>query len=564
MERLWLTRYDPHVPPSLDYPAVPMHDLLRQAAARHPDRPAIRYYGRTIRYRDLDRLTDQWANALRGLGIMKGTRVGLILPNLPQYLIAFYGALKAGAIAVPINPLYVERELEQQIVDAGAETVVVLDLFYEKLRSLQDRINLRHLIVTSATDYLPWQKRLLAPFVMPGPGPPRIEVRPPVYRFQALLQAAPASRPDVVVIPDDVALLQYTGGTTGVAKGCILTHRNIVVNALQSAAWVNLREGEDRVLAVVPFFHAYGMTTCMNVAIARACAVILLPRFHAKEVIETIQRERPTFFSGVQLMYIAITNDPHAGRADLRSVRACISGAGPLYAEVQDRFETLTHGTLVEGYGQSEASPVTHCNPLGRRWKKGSIGVPFPDTDAKIVDLETGTRTLAVGEIGELAVRGPQVMNGYWNRPDETAAVLRDGWLYTGDMARMDEDGFFSIVDRKKDMIKTKGENVYPREVEEVLHRHPKVKEAVVVGLPDEAWGEVIKAYVVLKTGESATPEELIDFCRKDLAPYKVPRMLEVRPELPKTIVGKVLRRILVDEELTHRASARVMTPISP
>jgi long-chain acyl-CoA synthetase len=331
----------------------------------------------------------------------------------------------------------------------------------------------------------------------------------------------------------------------------MLTHRNLVCNAIQSATWTRMRERSEIVLSVIPFFHSYGLTACLNSTIYRGGTLVLLPRFQTQDVLKCIKKYRPTLFPGIQAMYVAINNFPGIEKYDLSSIRACISGAGPLHLEVQERFEALTGGKIVEGYGLTEASPVTHANPVHGKRKKGSIGLPFPDTDAKIVDLETGERELPVGEVGELVVRGPQVMKGYWNRSDEeNRNMLRNGWLYTGDMSRMDEEGFFYIVDRKKDMIKTKGENVYPREVEEVLFRHPKVKDAVVAGIPESFSVEVIKAYVVLKEGQEATEEEILEFCRRELAKFKVPKFVEFRRELPKTIVGKVLRRILLDEEM--------------
>jgi long-chain acyl-CoA synthetase len=382
----------------------------------------------------------------------------------------------------------------------------------------------------------------------------RVPKAPPVFDFAAMLASSSEDAPQASVGAEDLALLQYTGGTTGVPKGVMLTHRNLVANTLQCRAWMpSLRDGQEVFLGVIPFFHVYGMTACMNLAVATGGTMVLLPRFATKDVLRTIVKSRSTIFIGVQAMYVAINNFPDVGRYDLSSIRICISGAGPLHAEVQERFETLTGGKVVEGFGLSEASPVTHVTPIFGRRKKGTIGLPLPDTDARIVDLESGTRELPVGEAGELIVRGPQVMQGYWHRPEESAAVLRNGWLHTGDIATVDDDGYFAIVDRKKDMIKTKGENVYPREVEEVLFRHPKIKDAVVVGVPEEFMGEMIKAYVVLKDGATATEDEIIEYCGRDLAKFKTPKAVEFRSELPRTMVGKVLRRVLLDEEVKRR-----------
>ncbi|MEK6683857.1 MAG: long-chain fatty acid--CoA ligase [Nitrospirota bacterium] len=551
MQKPWLKSYEHGVPASINYPNIPLPQLLFETVRRYPKSPALIYYGKTITYEQLDRLSNRLANSLIELGLQKGDRVAIMLPNIPQCVIAYFGALKAGAIVVQTNPLYVERELEHQINDSGAETIIALDLFYEKITRIQHRVPLKRIILTGAGDYLPPILKLLYPLKQMREGQRvRVPRRPPIYDFVKLLKQTEAVQPIVPVKPEDTALFQYTGGTTGVPKGVMLSHNNLVANAYQCRYWMpSLRDGEEVFLGVVPFFHVYGLSTCMNLALLVGGCLVLLPRFKTDDVLKAIVKYRVTIFMGVQAMYVAINNDPRIGKFDLSSIRICISGAGPLHGEVQDRFEELTGGKLVEGYGLSEASPVTHCTPIYGERKKGSIGLPFPDTDAKVVDQETGQRDLPVGEIGELVIRGPQVMQGYWKKEDETKNVLRDGWLYTGDLARMDEDGYFTIVDRKKDMIKTRGENVYPREVEEALFRHPKIQEAVVVGIPDTFSVEVIKAYVVLRDREHATAEEIIDYCNKELAKFKVPKWIEFRKELPKTMVGKVLRRVLLEEE---------------
>jgi long-chain acyl-CoA synthetase len=475
-----------------------------------------------------------------------------MLPNTPQMVIAYYGALRLGAVAVPTNPLYHEHELEVQLKDSGAETLVAVDLFHPVISPVLPRTSVRHLILCGIKDFLPFPLNVLYPLKA------RIDKQwvsvqrvPPVYDFMDLIRDEPAAAVDAAVSPDDTALLQYTGGTTGVPKGAVLTHRNLVVNAVQSRAWLTLRnEGEAVILGVIPFFHVYGMTTAMNLGILIGAELLLLPKFHTKEVIQFIQKFKAEIFPGIQAMYLAIGNYPKIRKYDLTSLKVAISGAGPLMHEVQERFEHLTKARIIEGYGLSEASPVTHANPIFGKRKIGSIGLPWPDTESRIVDIETGEETLPVGEAGELVIRGPQVMKEYWNRPEETAYALRGGWLHTGDIATMDEDGYFFIVDRIKDMIKTVGENVYPREVEEMLFTHPKVKEAVVVGIPQEFLGEEIKAYIVLKEGETATAEEIIQFCRQQLSKFKVPKEVEFRDQLPKTLVGKVLRRVLRDEEI--------------
>jgi len=559
-DRPWIKFYEPGISPTLAYPDLSLGSVLARTAAKFPDHTALLFFGKKISYAELDGFANRFAQALSGLGVKKGDRVALMLPNIPQMVIAYYGTLRTGAIAVPTNPLYHEHELEVQLKDSGAETLVAIDMFYPVISPVLPKTNIRHLILCGIKDYLPFPLNLLYPIKA------RIDKQwvsvkriPPIYDFKELVDHADASPVDAVVSPDDIALFQYTGGTTGVPKGAILTHRNLVVNASQSRAWLTLRnEGEERILSVIPFFHVYGMTTAMNLGILIGAELILLPKFHTREVLEIINKHRPTIFPGIQAMYLAIGNYPKIGKYDLTSIKAAISGAGPLMHEVQDRFERLTKARIVEGYGLSEASPVTHANPVFGSRKTGTIGLPWPDVEARIVDLENGERELPVGEAGELVVKGPQVMKGYWNKPQETGQTLRGGWLHTGDIAKMDEDGYFTIVDRIKDMIKTVGENVYPREVEEVLFAHPKVKDAVVVGLPQEFLGEKIKAYVVLKEGMTATAEEIIGFCKEQLSKFKVPKEVEFRDQLPKTLVGKVLRRVLRDEEMKKKEAGKV------
>lgn len=552
MDRPWLKFYEPSVPANLQYPPVPLHQLLIESTQKYPNQNAILFYGKGMTYRELDEETNRFAQALLKLGVRKGDRVAVMLPNVPQCVIAYYGALKIGAIVVMTNPLYVERELQIQLADSGAETIVALDFFYPRIEKAKQGTGLKNIILTSVRDKLPWLLSLLYPIKAKKEGQwIHVEKKPPIYDMMEIMQQASSSSPDVSVVETDLALLQYTGGTTGIPKGVMLTHKNMVANALQCRHWMpTLEEGNEVFLAVVPFFHVYGMSACMNLSIYLGTTLVLLPRFVTKDVLHAIQKTRSTIFMGVQAMYVAINNFPNVKKYDLSSIKVCISGAGPLHVEVQRQFEALTGGKLVEGYGLSEAAPVTHANPIHGKRKPGSIGLPFPDTEVKVVDIETGTRPLPLGEVGELIVQGPQVMQGYWQKSEETNAVLRNGWLHTGDMAKMDEEGYFFIVDRKKDMIKTRGENVYPREVEEVLFRHPKVKDAVVVGLPDSFSGEKIKAYLILKEGESATAEEVLTFCRTELSKFKVPQEIEFRKELPKTIIGKVLRRVLIDEEM--------------
>ncbi len=552
-ERPWLRFYEPSVPSSLTYPEITLGGVLERNARKYPDHHVILFYGKKISYRELDKLANQFGRALTTLGVKKGHRVALMLPNIPQMVIAYYGALRTGAVVVPTNPLYHEHELEVQLKDSGTETLVAVDMFYPMISRVIPRTKVNHLILCGIKDYLPFPLNLLYPVkAWINREWVRVKRAPPIYDFLDIMRDKDASPPDATVSPDDVALLQYTGGTTGIPKGAILTHRNLVVNAVQSNAWLTLGN-EDKViiLAVIPFFHVYGMTTAMNLGIFMGAELLLLPKFHTKEVLRFIEKYRPQIFPGIQAMYLAIGHYPKVRKYDLSSAKVALSGAGPLMHEVQEQFERATGGRIVEGYGLSEASPVTHANPIFGKRKAGSIGLPWPDTEARIMDIETGEKILPIGETGELVIRGPQVMSGYWHKPTETATALRNGWLHTGDIARMDEDGYFFIVDRIKDMIKTVGENVYPREVEEVLYTHPKVKEAVVVGLPHEEYlGEKIKAFIVLKEGTTATAEEIIQYCREQLSKFKVPKEVEFRDRLPKTLVGKVLRRVLRDEEI--------------
>ena len=562
-ERPWLAAYDPGVPADIDVPDEPLHAALAEAARRYPRRTAIRFLGRSLSYVELDRLVNRSANALIDLGVRKGDRVALMMPNCPQMVLAYYGGLRAGAVMVPTSPLYVEAELEHQLADAEVSVVVCLSSLFGPLQAVRPRLpSLRHVIVTNIKDFFPTHLRLLFSLTrerrdghrirLPGDGH--------TYWLKRVLSRAPSTAPRLDVAADDLALLQYTGGTTGIAKGAMLTHRNLVANTLQVRAWFgNLAnpDGPDIVMGVLPLFHIYAMTTVMNFSIRGGGTMVLQPRFVVGDVLKAIQRERPHLLPGVPTMYAAINHAPRLSHYDLRSLKGAFSGAAPLPREVQIRFQQLTGARLIEGYGLTEASPVTHCMPLSAEPRIGTIGVPVPSTEAAIFDPETGTRPVHPGEVGELAVRGPQVMRGYWKRPDESARVLRDGWLLTGDLARQESDGYFSIVDRKKDMIISGGMNVYPRDVEEPLYQHPKVKEAVAVGLPDERWGEAVKVYIVLRSGETATQQEILDFCHARLARYKVPKYVEFRQELPKTLVGKFLRRQLLEEERSRASAAR-------
>ena len=551
MEHPWLKFYDTKVPATIAYPDVPLHRLLEDSARLHLRNTATLFYGARMTYARLNGQANRFASALADLGVRKGDRVAIILPNCPQFVVAYYGILKAGGVVVPTNPLYKARELAHQLADAGVQTVVTLNLFVPTLQEIQHEVGLKNIVVTFIREYLPPVLGMLYPIRERQENTAvHVAPRPGIHFWRDLIRAPKEALPAVTVTPDDLALLQYTGGTTGTAKGAMLTHRNLVANTLQCAHWLwdARMDGSETALCVTPFFHVYGMTVGMSLAIYLGATLLLLPRFQTLDVLKAIQKHRPTQFPGVPTMYIAINNHPQVQKYNLRSIRACISGAAPLPVDVAEKFEALTGGHLVEGYGLTEAAPVTHCNPLFGRRKVGSIGLPYPDVEARVVDPTTH-EPLPVGEVGELAVRGPQVMRGYWNRPEETAQVLADGWLFTGDIARMDEDGYFYIVDRKKDIIIAGGFNIYPREVEEVLYEHPKVQEAVVVGIPDPYRGETVKAYIVLKPGTRATAEEIMAFCRVRLARFKAPHAVEFRDSLPKSLVGKHLRRVLREEE---------------
>ena len=537
----WFSSWPKDLPQNLEFPKVPLHQILEKTAKEHPEKTAIAYLEREITYAELDSLSNQFARALVALGLKKGDLVALFLPNIPQFIIAYYGVLKAGAVVTAISPLHREREVEHQLSDSEAGTIVALDSLYPTVKKVWSKTILRNVVITSLQEYASKTTVMSS----------TVEWNTNVCYFQELLKEAPTPLILNVNPEVDLALLQYTGGTTGTAKGAMLTHLNLVSNTVAFAAWIKGAIAEETFLTALPLFHIYGMTTSMNVPVHLAAKMALLPRFEPAAALETIQRHKVTVFCGVPTMYAVLLANPELGKFDLTSIRVCISGASPLPPQVQKKFMQKTGGFLAEGYGLTEASPVTHCNPVDntvRTVRVGSIGLPLPDTDARIVDVETGTEMLKPGEIGELAVKGPQVMKGYWRKPEETALVFREGWLLTGDIARMDQDGYFYITDRKKDLIKYKDYSVYPRELEDVLYEHPAVKLCAVVGKPSPVVGEVPKAFVVLKDGAQATEAEIMTFVKEKIAPYKAVREVEFRKELPLSGAGKVLRRELRDE----------------
>jgi long-chain acyl-CoA synthetase len=567
-EKPWLKHYDPPVPRSLaPYPDKPVFALLEETAARYPDRPCTLFKGRAITYRKMNQLSDRMAAALAGLGVKKGDRVGICMPNTPQFVIAYYGILKAGGVVVGVNPLYTPRELEYQLQDSGTEILAVMSNFYRRVKEAQPRTNLKRLVVTRIQEQLPRLLGLLFRFGKARKGGHQVELAAgDVWMKDLLARYSPSDRPPVLVTGSDRALLQYSGGTTGLSKGAVITHNNLVANALQIRTWFHdTQEGQERLLEVMPLFHVYGMVAGMLFATLAGGGMVMVPNPRdLKDVIGNINKYQPSFLMGVQTLYNAINNHPDvkSGKCNPGSIRHCISGAAPLLLETKQTFERLTGGKLVEGYGLSEAPTATHCNPLRGLNKPGSIGLPLPDVECRVVSIHDGVTALGPDEIGELTLRGPQVFQGYWNQPEETAQALRAGpaggppWLHTGDIARMDEDGYFYIVDRKKDLIKPGGLQVWPREVEEVLAAHPKVKEAGVAGVRDAQGAEVVKAWIVLNEGEHATKGEIRSFCTGKLASFKIPGQIEFCAELPKTHVGKVLRRELVRQEREKTAAA--------
>ena len=551
-EKPWFRFWPEGVRKHIDFPEVPLSDLLTQTAKEYPEHTSIVYFNKEMTYRELNHLSDKFATALAGLGVKKGDKVAIFLPNIPQFVISYYGITKIGAIETAISPLYKEREVEHHLNDSEAETIVILDALYPILEKVLERTKIKRVIVTSLKEYMPSATAFLGSLLGKIPTH-KVERASNVHFFQELLIKYEANPPKVdIKANDDLVALQYTGGTTGISKGAMLTHMNLVSNALSCAEWLRGTRGGETFLTVLPLFHIYGMTTGMNAPIYLAGKMVMLPRFDATTTFHAIQKHRVTVFCGAPTMYSMLLAHPDRKKYDLRSVRFCISGSAPLPPEVQKQWMDVTGGVLVEGYGLTESSPVTHCNPLDRSLKTvrvGSIGLPWPNTDAKIMDMETGERELAPGETGELAVKGPQVMKGYWKMPEESAAVLRNGWLLTGDIGKMDEDGYFYITDRKKDLIKYKGYSVYPREIEDVIYEHPAVKLCAVIGKLDPVAGEIPKAFIVLKEGKTTTAEEIKEFVNSKVAPYKAVREVEFRTELPMTLVGKVLRRVLQEEE---------------
>lgn len=548
-EKPWLALYPGETAKNVYYKAETLPQLLRNAAKEYPKHKAIHFMGKELTFKQTFEKASNLAAYLQEIGITKGDRVAVMLPNIPQTVISFYSIMLAGAIVVPVNPLYKEREIEFILNDSGAKAIITLDILYNRVKSVQEMTSVEQILVTTISEFLPFPKNLFYPFIQKKEYGyiPSVKHEGNTHLLKNIWSLPTADLKEVSIdFEEDLAIIQYTGGTTGFPKGVMLTHQNLVANTSMCRQWLyKLEKGKEKLLAIMPLFHVYGMMTVLVLSVMEIYQMILLPKFDATTALKTIEKQKPTVFPGAPTIYIGLLNHPDINKYDLSSIDAAISGSAPLPKEIIDRFEEKTGGKLVEGYGLTEASPVTHVNFVwDHEIVKGSIGVPWPGTDAAVFSPETGEE-LPHGEIGELAVKGPQVMKGYWNNPDETELVLKDGWLYTGDLCYMDERGYFYIVDRKKDTIIASGFNIYPREVEEVLYEHPAVQEAAVVGVKDSYRGETVKAFIVLKEGAQTSEDELNKYMRERIASFKVPRIYEFRKELPKSAIGKILRREL-------------------
>jgi long-chain acyl-CoA synthetase len=545
MERVWYKSYAKGIPHQINYESTPMPEALARTAREFPDKTALIFIDSKVSYRQLNDMANRFANALIDMGVKPGDKVAMLMPNMPQLVAATYGAWRAGAVVVMNNPLYTDVELEYQFNNSESTFLVAIDLICPRMIALRPKTKIKNLVVAHIRDHLKFPKKQLLPIVAKDKHR-NIPPTPNVHEWMDFLKKYPATDPKVPINFDGLACLQYTGGTTGVSKGVTLSHANLSKNVQQIVAWFpGLNKGEITHLGVLPIFHSFGLTCCMNICVWMAWTDVLIPRPEPQAILEAIHKHRINFFPAVPTMYVGVLNHPEASKFDLTSIKGCFSGAAPLPVEVIRDFEAKTGSQICEGYGLSETSPVVTTNPYGGKTKVGSIGLPVSDTDIKIVDLADGTKEMPVGEAGEVLVKGPQVTSGYYKMPEETANAIKDGWLYTGDIGKMDEEGYFYIVDRKKDMVIAGGYNIYPREIDEVLFEHPKVLEACAVGIPDPYRGETIKAFVVLKPGETLTEEEVIKYCGEKLAKYKVPKKVEFMASLPKSGVGKVLRKEL-------------------
>jgi len=559
LEKPWLKFYQKGVAEHINYEEICLPDVLVRTALRYPDRPALIYMGKEINFARLKEMVDRFAACLYDFGIRKGDSVAILLPNMIPCVVAYYAILKIGAIAVMNNPVYSDPELEHQFNDSDAKALIALDLLGDRMIDLRERTKIRQIVIASIGDYLPFPKNLFFSLIARRKKlAADVKAAPDVYRWKDCLAEYLPQPPKVEISLSDVAMYQYTGGTTGAVKAVELTHSNLSKQTQQLSHWFpDFKSGEERMLGALPYFHVFGLTCAMNFSVYMAWAQILVPKPQTEPLLEAIRRFKPSFVPLVPTMYIGLLRHPDFKKSDMSYIRGAFSGSAPLPVEVFHEFEKITGAVIVEGFGMTETTPVTHVNPFADAARKvGSVGLPISDTLCRLVDLENGIKDVPIGEPGELIVKGPQVMKGYKNKPQETANAIKDGWLYTGDIATMDEDGYFYIVDRKKDMIITSGYNVYPRDIEEVFYMNHKVKEACAIGVPDAKRGECVKVFIVLKEGETSNREEMIAFAGKSLAVYKLPTEIEFRSELPKTNVGKVLRKELRAEELEKRKHA--------
>lgn len=552
----WIENYPEHVKWNTNITPKPIYALLDETAEKYPQSPGFNFLGARMQWYDISLKSKQLAKGFQELGVTKGTKVGIFLPNCPLFVVAYYALMRTGATVVNYNPLYAERELASMIEDSETDIVFTLDLelLYGKMSQMLHETRLNKLVVASFTDMLPFPKNFLFKLVK-GKDLSDIPQSRRIFRYEDLIDNEGDYTPVDIDPENDVALYQYTGGTTGLPKGAMLTHMNVVANAEQAALWLGCEENEEKMLGVIPFFHVFAMTAVMNMAVKQAMEIVAIPRFDLDQTLKLIHKYKPTIFPAVPAIYNAINNHKKLKQFDLSSLKYCVSGGAPLPVEVKKKFEEKTGSVVVEGYGLSESSPVLCCNPGKGVNKPGSIGMPFPQTVVEIIDPETG-RECVIGERGELCATGPQVMKGYWNRPEETANTMKKGRLHTGDIATMDEDGYFFIVDRIKDLIITNGYNVYPRNVEEAIYKHPSVEECIVAGLPDKQRGEIVKAWVKCKEGRECSPEDLKKFLEDRISPMEIPKRIEFRDEpLPKTMIGKLSRKDIVEEELAKSKS---------
>jgi long-chain acyl-CoA synthetase len=555
-DKPWISHYEKGIKGEIEFEETCVPEFLERSAINFPDKMALLFQGYKVTFRELKDMVDRFATCLHAFGIRPGDSVAILLPNVIPCVVSYYAILKIGGIVVMNNPLYADRELEHQFNDSGAKALITLDLLGNRMIDLRPKTKIKQIVYASIGNYLPFPKNLLFPLVAKKKKL-AADVKPAddVYKWKEVLASHSPNPPQTNLSFDDVAMYQYTGGTTGVSKGVMLTHANLSKNVQQIRAWFpTFKEGEEIMLGALPFFHVFGLTVAMNFAIYMGWGDILVPRPQPEPLLETIGKFKPTFAPLVPTMYIGMLNHPNIDKTDMTSIKGCFSGSAPLPLEVIKGFEEKTGAVIVEGFGMTESTPVTHINPFaGGKRKAGSIGIPISDTDCRIVSLDDGKTDVPLGESGELLVRGPQVMKGYWNKPEATAETLVDGWLYTGDIGKMDEDGYFYIVDRKKDMIISGGLNVYPRDIEEVFFEHPKVQEATAIGIPHPSRGEAIKVFVVPVEGETPTEEELMAYCTEKMAKFKLPTEIEFRTELPKTNVGKVLKKDLRAEEIAKQ-----------